>query len=373
MWAFNMLYRIIRSTVLGLGCLTIAWLSSGGTSIAGEKVSVYKWDPVPGASYYRGRYKYHGADVAFRTDSTWLMLKTVSDITVKAISKEGRLITVIPVSASHLTKGYQQPGEPKDNFIGDLAQGKDFDPLEDDESEPTISFSGQTRKLHPGQLRLSLHLAAGRESLSAQAGVDSYGGNSDIGSTSVAVNWQPANAAWLVYMQGEGHNLATVASGSHKAAKFLRATGKSFLFYELSRGAGKDDSSLGIGAGGIYTQLPVMGITDTNKGTATLRLQSATGPAIAIEAAKNFSERLNILGLLSYQPLSFTPKLKSLSAMADTLLRWQLAQHWTADLTMTWQWYRMNSSATCEIADCQNFSQSTSSLFMVGVGSGIKF
>jgi hypothetical protein len=301
------------------------------------------------------------------------MLKTVSDITVKAISRKGQLVTVLPVKAAHLGKGTSHSANANDSFVNELAKGKDFDPLADDDTDQVITFSGHASRLHPGHLRLSLMLAAGRESLSSQAGIDSYSGNSDIGSTSVALSWQPANATWLVYLHGEGHNLPTVASGTHNAAKFLRATGKSFLFYELSRGRGEDDSSLGIGAGPVYTQLPVMGITNANQGTATLRLQSASGPAIAIEVARNLSEKLGAFGLISYQPLSFNNKLKALSAMADTFLRWQVSKHWTADLTMTWQWYRINSSATCEIADCQNFSQSTSSLFMVGAGSGIKF
>ncbi|MBM4252767.1 MAG: hypothetical protein FJ146_12410 [Deltaproteobacteria bacterium] len=369
-----MLGKSLKSHFFGLCLVGALWSSSEGPASAAEKTAVYRWDPIPGASYYRGRYKFRGVDVAFRTKSTWLMLKTVSDITVKAISDQGQLISELPVKAAPLTKqSMQSDGTDDHSFVSELAQGKEYDPLAEDEADSIVTFSGHTLRLHPGRFRMSLLLAAGRESFSAQAGVDAYSGNSDVGSTSLALSWQPANATWLVYAQGEAHNLTTVTSGNHNAAKFLRATGKSFLFYELSRGMGDDDSSFAIGAGPVYTKLPVMGITDVNLGTASLRLEATTGPAIAIEAAKNLSEKVNAFGLISYQPLAFNSKLKALSAMGDTFLRWELSAHWTADLTMTWQWYRINADASCEIAACQNFSQATSSLFMVGAGSGVKF
>ena len=335
----------------------------------------YRWQAVPKAAYYQGSYSFHGIKTTFRTTTSWLILWPVGKITLKAFDADGQSLGPVRVSRT-------KPAAPKSptNLSGiprdSQSSNVDWDPLtEDDAGNGNVSNDQIGAQKRPSRACLRMNLGLGGETITAQGGIDSFQGTSDIGSTELRGEWQPQDATWYLLGAIEAHNFQTVDStNAQTGPKFLRATARTIVFYDLNaESRDRSGSSIGIGAGLAHSKMPVLGTTDQFSGSATLRDQSSTGLVIAINVALAVSPNHAFIGTASYQPPAFNNNPKALGAMADSAWRWSWDKAWFTDIGASWQWAKFTSDQSCAVATCQNFSQATSSLYLVHGGLGRKF
>ena len=339
----------------------------------------YQWQAVPKAAYYQGSYRFHRVTTTFRTTTSWLMLKPVANITIIAFDSSGHSLGPVRVSwtkpsAKDATTNLSR--KPQDG----QASSADWDPLTDDDvgsGSGAGNGSNGLLGLHkrPTRAYLRLDLGLGSETITAQGGIDSFQGTANIGSTELRGEWQPEDATWYLFGGVEAHNFQTVdSSNAQTGPKFLRATARTIIFYDLNpESRDSSGSSIGIGLGLAHSKMPVLGTTDQFSGSATLREQSSTGLVIAVNVALAVNPNHAFIGTASYQPPAFNSNPKALGAMADSAWRWSWDKAWFSDFGASWQWAKFTSDQSCAVATCQNFSQATSSLYLVHGGVGRKF
>ncbi len=335
----------------------------------------YQWQAVPNAAYYQGSYRFHRVTTTFRTTNSWLILKPVVKITIKAFDANGQSLGPVRISQ---TKPPVQKSTT--NLSGMPKHGQpstaDWDPLMDDDAGNDTGSNGQIGPYkRPTRAFLRLNLGLGSETITAQGGIDSFQGSANIGSTELRGEWEPEGATWYLFAAIEAHNFQTVdSSNAQTGPKFLRATARTIVFYDLNpESRDSSGSGIGIGVGLAHSKMPVLGTTDQFSGSATLRAQSSTGLVIAINVALAVNPKHAFIGTASYQPPAFNNNPKALGAMADSAWRWSWDKGWFSDFGASWQWAKFTSDQSCAVAVCQNFSQATSSLYLVHGGLGRKF
>jgi len=339
----------------------------------------YQWQVVPKAAYYQGSYRFHRVTTTFRTTTSWLILRPVANITITAFDASGGPLGPVHISQTKL------PAQKSTTNLSGMPQQVQpstavWDPLTDDDAggdgDGGNGSNGQLGLYkRPTRAYLRLNLGLGSETITAQGGIDSFQGSANIGSTELRGEWQPAGATWYLFAAIEAHNFQTVdSSNAQTGPKFLRATARTIVFYDLNpESRDSSGSSIGLGLGLAHSQMPVLGTTDQFLGSATLREQSSTGLVIAVNVALAVNPKHAFVGTASYQPPAFNGNPKALGAMADSAWRWSWDNGWFSDFGASWQWAKFTSDQSCAVATCQNFSQATSSLYLVHGGLGRKF
>ena len=335
----------------------------------------YQWQSVPTAAYYQGTYKFHGIDTTFRTSSSWLILIPVTTIEIEAFDARGHSLGTVTVAQAKSITEASAPnaGRTRPDKQPQIA---DWDPLTEDDAGNTSGSDDHLGGLHhAASACIGANLGLGSETITAQGGIDSFHGSSNIGSTELRGEWQPEDATWYLFGNIEAHNFQTVdSSNTQTGHKFLRATARTIVFYDLNAAARDNSGSrIGIGLGLAHSKMPVLGTTDQFSGSATLRDQSSTGLLIAINLAVAMNPTNALIGTASYQPAAFSNYPKALGAMADSTWRWSWDKAWFSDFGASWQWAKFTGDQVCAVATCQNFSQANSNLYLVHGGLGRKF